>query len=659
MSEFISFLVAGIVTGSIYAVTASGLVVTYNATGVFNFAHGAVGMFLAYLYWQLWQGWGWNPVIALVVVLLIAAPVFALAIERLLMRPLYGSSLNTTIVVSIGLLLVLYGVTATVWNQMTTRNLPQWFSGDQVGVLGVNLTYEQVITVGCAVAVAVALWALFKHTRLGVSMRAVVDDPSLASLTGARTSWISGAAWMIGFMLAGLAGILQAPSTGMSIQILSELVIYGYAAAIVGRLRSLPLTFLGAMILGISYSMVIGYVPASYINYVSESLPMGLLIVALLVLPQGKLATARVARIRAPRVASRNMTLVGGASLVALTVLLTAVTTGTNLYYIGQALVIGLAALSLVLLSGYGGQVWLCQFTFLGLGAWAMTKVDGGSSILGVLAAIGLCAAAGGVLALPALRLRGLYMALVTLAFAALMDTIFFINPSVIPNGGSLTVGRPDIFGMRFATDHAFVVLIGIVFAACLIGVGALRRGRFGRRLVAMSDSPAACATVGMSLTTTKLAVFILGGGLAGLAGALYGGLSRTVSYSQFSFDQSLLLFVGVTLAGITLLGGSIQAGVGLALVPVIAQHVPSISGFTDILIGAGIFTVVRRPYGVLGMAYGWLGPRWDGPVRGGAAPLARQPPLPPSSHDREAVLRWLIWPPPSLPPSLRCRWTT
>jgi branched-chain amino acid transport system permease protein len=602
VSEFVSFLVVGIVTGSIYAVTASGLVVTYNATGVFNFAHGSVGMFLAYLYWQFWQGWGWNPVLSLAIVLLVVAPAFALVVERVLMRPLYGSSLNTMIVVTLGLFLVLY--------QTTTRNLPDWFASDQVDVLGVNLTYEELITVGCAVVVALALWALFKGTRMGVSMRAVVDDPPLASLTGARTSRISGFAWMIGFLLAGLAGILLAPGTGMSIQILSELVIFGYAAAIVGRLRSLPLTFLGAMILGIGESLGVGYVPASYLNDVTAALPMGLLIIALLLLPQAKLAAGRVARLRPPKVASLRMTLVGSAVLVVLTVVLAALVTGNNLYTLGLALSIGLAALSLVLLSGYGGQVWLCQFTFLGLGSWAMTKVDGGSSLLGVLAAVGLCAGAGGVLALPALRLRGLYMALATLAFAALMDSLFFTNPSVIPNG-SLTVGRPDIFGMRFTTDRAFVVLIAIVFALCLIGVGAVRRGPFGRRLVAMSDSQAACATVGLRITRTKLAVFILAGGIAGLAGALYGGMSRTVSFSQFDFVESLVLFVAVALAGITILSGAVQAGIGLSVVPLIAQHLPSISGFTFILFGAGIVAVGRNPYGI-GLAYSYLGEWWD-----------------------------------------------
>ncbi len=609
MNEFISFLVIGVVTGSIYAVTASGLVVTYNSTGIFNFAHGAVGMFLAYLYWQLWQGWGWNPLVSLVIVLLVIAPLFALLIERTLMRPLYGASLNTMIVVTLGLFLVLYGVTGTIWNQTTTRNLPSWFTADQVNIFGVNLTFEEIITVGCAVAVALGLWVLFKFTRMGVSMRAVVDDPALASMTGARSGRIAGMAWIVGFMAAGLAGILLAPGTGMSLAVLSELVIFGYAAAIVGRLHSLPLTFLGAMILGVAESMAIGYVPENLLNDVTAILPMGLLLIALLLIPQAKLAAGRVARLRPPKTASLRATLVGAAALIAATLLLSALITGNNLYTLGLALTIGLAALSLVLLSGYGGQAWLCQFTFLGLGAWTMAKVGGGTSVLGVIAAMGLCALGGGILALPALRLRGLYMALATLAFAVLMDSIFFANPAVVVSG-SIEVGRPDIFGMRFTTDRAFIVLIAIVYAACLVGVGALRRGPFGRRLVAMSDSQAACATVGMSIVRTKLAVFVLAGAMAGLAGALYGGMAREVTAAEFGFVQSLVLFVAVVLAGVTILSGSVLAGVTLAFIPLIGQHLPSFAGFTYVLFGAGIIAVGRNPYGI-GRTYADIGAWW------------------------------------------------
>ena len=632
MNEFVSFVIAGLVTGSIYAVTASGLVVTYKSTGVFNFAHGAVGMLMAYLYWQLWQGWGWNPLLSLVLVLFVFAPAFALVVERVLMRPLYGSALSTMIVVTLGLFLVLYGLVSTFWNQTITRNLPEWFLGDQVTVFGVTLTYEELITIGCAVVVALALWALFKLTRVGVSMRAVVDDPSLASLTGARTNRIAGFAWIVGFMLAGLAGILLAPGSGMSIAILSELVIFGYAAAIVGRLSSLPLTFLGAMILGVGESLSVGYVPASYLNYVTAILPMGLLIIALLLLPQSKLTVGRVVRLRPPKPASLRSTLIGGALLVAATLLVGALVTGNNLSALGLSLTIGLGALSLVLLSGYGGQVWLCQFTFMGLGAWAMSKVGGGDSVLGVLAAIGLCAAAGGILALPAIRLRALYMALATLAFAVLMDQLFFTNPSVLPSG-SMSVGRPDIFGMHFTTDRAFMVVVSIVFAVCIVGVGALRRGPFGRRLVAMSDSQAACATVGMNIIRTRLVAFVVAGGIAGLAGALYGGMDRVVSFGQFGFVNSLVLFVAVALAGITVLTGAVWAGLAVALLPILTTwltaHVWSdFSGLTYIGFGIGIIAAGRNPYG-LGLLYIRLD-EWREARRAGARSgrgVAGQPP--------------------------------
>ena len=156
---------------------------------------------------------------------------------------------------------------------------------------------------------------------------------------------------------------------------------------------------------------------------------------------------------RPPRVASAKTTLVGGASIVVVVILLGAVLTGNNLFTMGNALCLSILALSLVPLSGFAGQISLCQFTFLGLGAVTMHGVDGGSSVLGVLVAVGVCAGVGAVLALPVLRLRGLYLALATLAFAVLMDNVFFPSSSVMGLGGTVAVGRPDIFGMRFATN--------------------------------------------------------------------------------------------------------------------------------------------------------------------------------------------------------------
>ncbi|MGH9028651.1 MAG: branched-chain amino acid ABC transporter permease, partial [Acidimicrobiales bacterium] len=303
MNEFITLVIAGIVIGSIYAVSATGLVLTYNTTGIFNFAHGAVGMVLAYLFWQLWQGWNIPALLALALVLIVAAPLLGAVLERVVMRPLYGSSMNIRLAVTLGLLLVLQAAGGAIWSQSNSYTLPEFFNGSQVTVGGVNLSYEQLVTVGIAVVGAFVLRLFFKHTRTGVAMRAVVDDPGLAALSGAPSGRISAYAWMLGVMFAALAGILLAPTTMDQLQ-LTELVIFGYAAAVVGRLRSLPLTFLGAMALGLAYSLATGYVPPNLVVDFTDALPMAMLFVVLLVIPEARLALARVVRVRPPKPAS-------------------------------------------------------------------------------------------------------------------------------------------------------------------------------------------------------------------------------------------------------------------------------------------------------------------------------------------------------------------
>ncbi|HLM97024.1 MAG TPA: ABC transporter permease [Acidimicrobiales bacterium] len=625
MTEFLSFLVAGIVFGAIYAVSASGLVVTYNTTGIFNFAHGAMGMVLAYLFWQLWQGWGLPELVSLALALFVAAPLLGIVVERVVMRPLYGAATSIRLAVTLGLLLVLVAAAGAVWSPTANvYNTPELLNGNPVSLFGVHLSWEQLITVAVAIAVAVFLRVFFRRTRTGVAMRAVVDDPSLASLAGAPSGRISAYAWMIGVMFAGLGGILLAPSvSGMNIEVLTQLVIYGYAAAVVGRLRSLPMTFLGAMILGVANSMAIGYAPEGVRNDVDAALPMALLFLALLLIPEVRLAIGRVVRVRPPRVASAKTTLMGAVFIVVVVIALGAVLNGNDLFTMGNGLALSILALSLVPLSGYAGQVSLCQFTFLGLGAVTMHWVAGGDSVLGLLAAVGVCAGVGAVLALPVLRLRGLYLALATLAFAVLMDNVFFQSSSVMGIGGTVTVGRPDIFGMHFTTDRAFDVFLAIVLALCVIGVGALRRGRFGRRLVGMNDSPAACSTVGLSLTVTKLAVFAFSAGMAGLAGALYGGLSTTVGAAQFDFLFSIAIFVGLTLSGVSLLTGAVLAGVFLAVGPVIGAHLPQIPNFTQLLIGGGVVTIGRNPNGI-GRLYAEVNDFWSR-RRGRTAPIFDQ----------------------------------
>jgi branched-chain amino acid transport system permease protein len=270
----------------------------------------------------------------------------------------------------------------------------------------------------------------------------------------------------------------------------------------------------------------------------------------------------------------------------------------SDLTLAGQGMVFALIMLSLVLLTGYAGQTSLAQMTFVGLGAFAMGKYFGGASVWGILVAAILAGAVGAVAALPALRLQGLYLALSTLAFAEAMSTMFFKNEAVFGYGGRLAVGRPNLLGVSFQSDHAYFVLITIVFALAGIGILALRRGKFGRKLVAMKDSPAACATLGIDLTFTKLAVFALSASLAGVAGVFFGGLRGQVGANDFEMLQSLVLLLLVTISGINSVSGALMGGLTFGLLPRLQQTFKSLRNLTYIGPGLAMLGVGRNPNG-------------------------------------------------------------
>jgi branched-chain amino acid transport system permease protein len=262
MNEFLTFTIIGIVTGAAYAVAASGLVVTYATSGIFNIAHGAIGMFMAFFYWQLVVQWHVPPAVALVTVVLLAAPAFGAAVELILIRRVRGNSLATTLVVTIGFMVFLIGLVNTVWKP-TARIFPPFFGHAGYHLGPVFVTWHETITVFVAVGIAIGLRLLLYRTRVGIAMRAVVDNRELAALNGARPAWVGTLSWALGASLASLAGILIAPTLQLSVLPLTLLVVNAYAAAMVGRLRSLPFTFLGALIIGLSTSYAVGYMPST------------------------------------------------------------------------------------------------------------------------------------------------------------------------------------------------------------------------------------------------------------------------------------------------------------------------------------------------------------------------------------------------------------
>ncbi len=593
MAQFLTFTITGLVTAALYAVAASGLVVTYTTSGIFNFAHGAFGMFAAFAYWQFRWEWGWPAPLALVAVLGVGAPLFGAAIERVVLRGLRGVPEVIQLVVSVSLLFGVYQGALALFPPKG-RRMPGFFDGNSIDLGVVNLTWHDGFTILAAIGTAVILRLLLFRTRPGVTMRSVVDDADLCRLTGGRPDRASMLSWALGAGLAGLAGILLAGSQGSLSHIpLTLLVVNAYAAALFGRLRSVPLTFVGAIVIGLAEAYGIGYLhldqplrsiagyhihPALSLTGLRPAIPIVALFVVLLFLPPLRVRAGAQLQSRedipAPPVARWLVAIV---PMAAACFVVATVFSRLRTFQLGQGLALGIVMLSLVPLIGYAGQISLAPMAFAGIGAVAMGAWGGAGNPLGLIGA-GLAAGVAGVIvALPALRLQGLYLALSTAAFAVFMDLVFFNQDLFMPNGNR-SVPRVDLGPVSTDGNRAHLVFLGVVFCLIAVGVVRIRRSEFGRRLLAMKSSQAACTTLGVNLTATKVQVFALSAAIAGVGGALYGAQLRSVSPPTFQFLQSLPVVLLAVIGGIGAPGGALFGGITYTLsFSILPDLVPSL----------------------------------------------------------------------------------
>jgi branched-chain amino acid transport system permease protein len=619
VKDFLAFTIIGIVTGSIYAIAASGLVLTYTTSGIFNFAHGGIGMFMAFTYWSLRFQRNWPAPLALILVIFVFAPLMGAVIERVLMRNLAGRATGTSLVVTIGLMVMLMGIAQGLWPP-ESRQFPEFFGpASGLRLFGIFVSTHQVITIVVAGAAAVGFWYLLNRTRTGTAMRAVVDDRNLAALNGASPARIGMLAWSMGASLAAVAGILIAPVLNLEILNLTLLVVVAYAAAIVGQLKSLPRTFMGAMILGLLTAYLeFRFIHADKIPGLRGSLPTLMLFAVLLLMPEERLRVGRLAGERGPRVPNLGQSIRGGIVLVVVATIVSFILSDANLVRVGQGLALGVVMLSLVVLTGYGGQTSLAQMTFVGMGAFAMSRFGEGGNPLGLVMAPLLAAPIGALVALPALRLQGLYLALTTMAFGVLAQEMLFPRAWLF-GSGTREVPRLDVLGVSFSSEQAFFVLLAIAFAVLGVGVLMLRRGRFGRLVSAMRDSPAACTTLGVNLTTTKLGVFALSAAMAGLAGAFYGGLRGSAQTNDFLMFQSLPVLLMAVIGGITTVSGALIGGLLLGLLQTQPATGP-LAGAVFLFTGAAAVSLGRNPHGVgffITQRFETIRERLPGPLRG------------------------------------------
>jgi len=613
-SSILEFLITGVALGSIYGVAAQGLVVTYATSGVFNFAQGAIGMFLAYVYWEFRVDIGLPTIVGILLTVLVAAPLMGVLIERGIMRFLTDSPIVAQLVVTIGLMLGLMGLAASVWNPNTTHTIPTFFGTSGFNIGSTFMPYYRVVTIGTGIAIGLLLRFLLYHTRLGITMRAVVDNRDLTVLNGARPASATMTAWALGSSMAALAGIfLSEELSTLDPGTLTLFIVDAFAAAIIARLRSLPMAYVGGLIIGLTLSF-----QESFLSWdgrwtsAPQAIPAALLFIAVLFVKDARIKGRPKPRKTADRIPSTRNALLGFAALIVVAAVCAATMNRTNLREVILIVLTAFVMLSLVPLTGWANQISLAQITLVGCGAFAMVEWGFNGNVLGLLVAAAFAVPIGMIMAGPAIRLQGIYLALATMAFARLAEFLFFDQPHVFGNGDlqvpplsvfGLQVENPfNFLGISFAEDAGFLIFVTILFSVVGLIVIAVQRRSFGRRLVALRDSPDAASMLGMSLTLTKLGVFMFSAAIAGLAGGLFAIYYTSVGTTDFQLTVGLPYLLLLVVGGVSVVGGTVVGGILLVQFAWFNQAFPDntfLTWFANLgpgLIGIG---VGRNPEGI------------------------------------------------------------
>ncbi|MGH8973494.1 MAG: ABC transporter permease [Acidimicrobiia bacterium] len=601
MNDLAPFVVAGLASGSVYALAAMGIVVTYRVSGVFNFAHGAVAVVGAFAFYSLRTDAGLPTVPALVVVLVVVGPTLGLVIDRLLLRRLAGAPPASYVVAALGLLVALQGAVIVIYGT-GTRTAPAVFSTSTYEIGGVRVGLDQTALFVIAVVCAAVLGGFFRLTHRGVQARAVVDDADLADLAGTDSRRVRAVSWMLGCSFAAFSGVLIAPSFDVDAIALVLFALYSFGAAVVGRLASIPLTLAGGLGIGVAASLTTR-LAADHpgLSGLPTSVPFIVLFTVLLVSrPQRFIELTRtdprkVAALGATGSALPWPVLVPATAVAAI---VPAVASGSQLVTATTTLAYVLIFASLGLVIGLARQVSLCHAVFVVFGATTVAHlITAGVPYPLALLASGLAMVPlGAAVAVPAMRLPGLFLALATFGFGVLAQYLLYPTGLAFGKDSLATLPRPS----ALAGDRAFYYFCLAVVVAGVLVVETVRRARLGRIARALADAPQAVGTLGIPAPATRLLIFSLAAFLAGVAGALLGTTTQTINPFSFDFFDSLLWVTVLVTAGAASLGGAALAAVLLVVVPTL---VPGLgTDIQQVAFGLAAITLAQRPNGLAGL---------------------------------------------------------
>jgi branched-chain amino acid transport system permease protein len=628
------FGVLGLGTGAVYAVLALGLVVEHRVSGVVNVAHGAMAAWATYVFVELREAGDLVlPVVGIpgrihvadrppfavcLVVALATGAALGVVVYGLVFRPLRSAPVLARVVASVGVLVALQALIVLRFGS-GNRSVSAVLPASPVRLAGVTFPSDRLWLAGVAVVTAVVLWVVSRSTRAGLASRAVADDPATAAVLGCPVERLAAGGWVLASVLAALAGILVAPITSLNPVTYTLLVVPALAAALVGRLSSFGLTTVVALAIGVAQSEIVyaqgrlSWLPRADLG---EALPF--LVIVVVIAVAGRAVPTREERLArrqsdAGRPPSLVVTPVAAGALVAAAVALFTLGATERLALV-TSLIGALICLSLVPLTGWVGEISLAQMAFAGVAGFTLSKLGAGLGIpfpaAPVLAA-GAAAGIGLLLSLPALRVRGASLAVVTLAGAVAVEDLVFRNASLTGGFGGSTVPAPRVFGLDLGIGRGdayprpvFGLLVLAAVAAVAIGLAAVRRRPTGRRMLALRENERAAAAAGVDAARTRVGAFTASALVAGAGGAFLGYSQGRLSYGSFGVLVSLAFLAAAYVGGITTVSGALVGGalVGGGIVFTLLDHVAGWSRYQPLAVGIGVVVAaVCLPDGLAG----------------------------------------------------------
>ncbi|WP_347177167.1 branched-chain amino acid ABC transporter permease/ATP-binding protein [Parafrankia sp. EAN1pec] len=567
------FIVIGLATGAVYGLAGIGLVLTYKTSGIFNFGYGAVATLVAFCFYFLNVDHGWPWPLAAAVSLLVFAPLLGLVLE-LLARSLNGASETIKVVATVGLILVVSSI-GLLWHPVNPPTFPHFLPQDTVRMVGVNVTWEEIILFLLSAAAAAGLYWFFRSVRFGIVMRGVVDNHELISMSGDDPVLVRRAAWVIGSVFAGVAGLLLAPSHDLDGVTLTTIVFAAFGAAAIGYFTNLPLTFVGGLVVGIASSLVDKYsATITWIGGLPPALPFVILFVALIVLPRRLLAQRRLTAVLSTRRsyhAPVRIRLTTFAIAIVLLGLVPTIQSG-HIAVWSSALINIMLFLSLGLLVRRSGQISLCHLAFAAVGAAAFGHFSNSmpwlpALILATLVAIPV----GALISIPAVRVSGVFLALATLGLGILAEQVFYTRNFMFSQSAlGIEAPRPvfSIGSLDLSSDKGFYYLLLVITVLVAGVITAIGHGRLGRLLEALADSPLALETHGTTSSVLKVIVFCVTAAIASLAGALNAMLFHFGVGTYYPSFSSLTLVALVVIVTIGDPWYALVAAVGYSVLP-------------------------------------------------------------------------------------------